>query len=88
MRSRAFEYVLQIMIMVDVETAQCRQSLGMLQFSPSEPVLAAGPRLQGQPAIRPQLSLRPETMWRLDQSDQQGHADRAQAGNLPEKLRG
>jgi len=70
MRGRAFDYILQIMIMVDVETAQCRQSLGMLQFSPSEPVLAAGPRLQGQPAIGPQLSLRTETMRCLNQGNQ------------------
>ena len=53
MRSRAFEYVLQIMIMVDVETAQCRQSLAMLQFSAAEPVLAAGPGLQRQSTVGP-----------------------------------
>ena len=27
-------------------------------------------------------------MWCLDQGDQQGHSDRAQGGNLSEKLRG
>jgi len=34
------------------------------------------------------LSLRTKTMWCLDESDQQGHSDRAQAGNLSQKLRG
>ena len=53
MRSRAFEYILQIMIMVDVETAQRRWLPGMLQMSPGGPVFAAAPRLQGQPTVCP-----------------------------------
>ena len=47
MRSRALEEILQIMIMVGIETAQCRWFLGVLQLTPAESVFAAAPRLQG-----------------------------------------
>ena len=66
------------MVMVDIETAQCRQLLGMLQLSSGESVFAAAPRLQGQPTVGPQLSLGTETMRGLDESDQKGNSDRAQ----------
>ena len=88
MHSCALEHILQIMVMVSVETAQCRQPVGMLELSCGEPVFSAAPRLQGQPTVGPQLSLHTETMRCLDQSDQKGHSDRPQAGNLPEKLMG
>src|SRR5216684_5195460 len=45
--SHALEEILQIMVMVDIETAQCRQLLGMLQLSSGESVFCAAPRLQG-----------------------------------------
>src|ERR1700676_3416100 len=76
------------MIVVDVETAQRRCLPRMLQLSPRVPIFAAAPRPQAQPAVVPQLSLRAETMRCLNESDQKGGPDRAQPGNLLEKLTG
>src|SRR4029077_5149004 len=60
----------------------------MLQLPPCVSVFAAAPRPQAQPAVVPKLSLRTETMWRLNESDQKGYPDRAQPGNLFEELTG
>ena len=80
--------MLQIVIMVDVETAQRRWFPRRLQLSFFVPVFAAAPRPQAQPAVVPQLSLRTETMRCLNESDQKGDSDRAQPGNLFEELTG
>ena len=45
---RALEEILQVMIMVDVETTQRRLLPGRVQLSPRVPVFAAAPRRQGQ----------------------------------------
>src|SRR5262249_31274725 len=86
--SCALEHILQIMVMVSVETAQCRQPVGMLELSCGEPVFSATPRLQGQPTVGPELSLGTETMRCLDQSDQKGNPDGSQLGNLSQKFMG
>ena len=80
--------MLQIMIVVDVETAQRRWFPRMLQLSPGVSVFAAAPRPQAQPAVVPKLALRAETMRCLNESDQKGDPDRAQPGNLFEELTG
>jgi hypothetical protein len=74
------------MIMVHIETAQRRWFPRLLQLPSCIPVFAAAPRPQAQPAVVPQLALRTETMRCLNQSDQKGDPDRAQPGNLFEKL--
>jgi len=88
MCSQALEEILQVMVMVDIETAQCRQLLRMLPLSFGESVFAAAPRLQGQPTVGPELSLGTETMRCLDESDQKGNSDGPQLGNLSQKLMG
>src|ERR1700681_3438803 len=88
LRGRTLEEILQIMIMVDVEAAQSRWFPRMLQLSPGVSVFAAAPRPQAQPAVVPKLALRAETMRCLNESDQKGHPDRAQPGNLLEELTG
>src|ERR1700686_492517 len=88
LRGRTLEEILQIMIMVDVETAQRRWLSRMLQLSPCVPVFAAAARPQAQPAVVPQLSLCAERMRGLNESDQKGDADRAQPGNLFEEFAG
>src|ERR1700686_5094786 len=69
LRGCTLEEILQIMIMVDVETAQRRWFPRMLQLSPCVPVFAAAPRSQAQPAVVPELSLCAETMRCLNESD-------------------
>src|ERR1035437_5044812 len=86
LRGRTLEEILQIMIMVDVEAAQRRWFPRMLQLSPGVPVFAAAPCPQAQPAVVPKLAFRTETMRCLNERDQKGDADRAQPGNLFEKL--
>ena len=53
MCSQALEEILQVMVMVAIETAQCWQLLRMPQLSSGESVFAAAPRLQGQPTVGP-----------------------------------
>src|SRR5260370_29247368 len=80
--------MLQIMIVVDVETAQRRWFPRLLQLSHGVSVFAAAPRPQAQPAVVPKLALGAKTMRCLNESDQKGHPDRAQPGNLLKKLTG
>lgn len=53
MDSRASEEVLQIMIVVDVEAAECWRLFSVLKFAAAQSVLAAGARLQAQPTVSP-----------------------------------
>src|SRR5689334_2886409 len=76
------------MIVVDVEAAECRRLFSGLQFAVAESVLPAGPRLQCQSTVSPELPLGPETMRCLDQANQQRYPDWAKSGNLAEKLIG
>src|SRR5260370_30461254 len=76
------------MIRGDGETAERRWLPRMPQLSPCVSVFAAAPRPQAQPAVVPELALRAETMRCLNESDQKGHPDRAQPGNLLEELTG
>src|SRR5262249_17398398 len=75
---RALEETLEFVVVVDVETTDCRRPL-TLQLSLGVAVFSAAPRLQGQPAVGPQLSLGAETMWCLQQSDQKGHSNGAES---------
>jgi hypothetical protein len=60
----------------------------MLQSSSGVSVFAPAPHPQAQPTLVPKLALHTETMRCLNESDQKGHADRAQPGNLLEELTG
>ena len=70
----AFKNVLEIVIVIDIETPHGRLP-GSLSLPNLELIFAAGPRLQRQPAIGPQLSLGAETMGRLQQCDQERNPD-------------
>src|SRR5439155_8200281 len=67
-------------------TLNRRRPLRILQPSLRDAVFAATARLQCQPAVGPQLSLRAETMRRLYQSNDQSHPNRPQSRYLSEKL--
>ena len=68
--------------MVGVEPADGHHFFGSLELAIQEAIFGAGSSGQGQSAVSPELPLGTETMRRLDQSDQQGRSNRADAGNL------
>jgi hypothetical protein len=58
-------------VVVFVQTANGKQFLGPSHLTFDKTVFRTGARLQGQPAIGPELSLGAKTMWGLDQSHRQ-----------------
>src|SRR3989442_476349 len=64
-RGRTLEQILQIVIMIGIETSQGRLSLGPLQLASAEAVFSADPRLQCQTAVCPQLPFGAESMGSL-----------------------
>src|SRR5450759_981708 len=78
----AFEEILQIVIMVVVQASH-RDALAVaLQFASHIAILAAVVSLDCETAIRPQLSLGTEPVWRLQQGDEQGGTNRTDRRNL------
>src|SRR5204863_5299480 len=80
-RGRALEDILQVVIVIDVETAEGQHFLGTLHSASHETVLSTGVRFQRQTTVGPQLSLAAETIRRLHQGDQLSHSKRTQAGD-------
>jgi hypothetical protein len=70
--------------MVDVEPADSQDLLGAFQVATDEPIFPTGVRSQRQSTIGPELSLGPEAIGGLHQSDQQSGAEGADRGNLPQ----
>jgi hypothetical protein len=66
----ALKDVFQIVIVIEVESADRNGSLRSLELSCDVAIFAAGVRLQTETAVGPQLSLRSEAVRRLHQSNQ------------------
>src|SRR6266568_976652 len=69
-RRRTLKQVLQIVIVVAVESADEHRFLGAHQLSVLEAVIGAAARLQGQPAVGPELTFAAEAVRRLYPPDQ------------------
>src|SRR5215216_1038517 len=76
------------MIVVRIEAAQRRRALRTLRLSVAETIFSAGPGLQAEPAVGPQLPLGAKTMRRLNQRNEECNPDRAQSRNLAQQLIG
>ncbi len=83
-RRCTLEDVFQIVIMVDVEPADGQDFLRAFQLTTDEAIFPTGVRPQRQSTVGPELSLGPEAIGGLQQSDQQSGADGADRGNLPQ----
>ena len=68
----AFEQILQIVIMVVIQTAHGDTLPVSSKLPPHKPALAAVVTLDCETTVSPQLSLGTETVWRLQQRHQQG----------------
>src|SRR5207237_8181936 len=69
-RRRTLTQVFQIVIVVAVESADEHRFLGAHQLSVLEAVIGAAARLQGQPAVGPELTFAAEAVRRLYPPDQ------------------
>src|SRR2546422_5071501 len=69
-RRRTLKQVFQIVIVVAVESADEHRFLGAHQLSVLEAVIGAAARLQGQPAVGPELTFAAEAVRRLYPPDQ------------------
>src|SRR3981081_2133869 len=77
-----FEKILQILVVVVIQTAQ-RDALAVaLQFASHGAVLAAIVSLHGETAVGPELPLGTETMRCLQQGYEQSRANRTDGWNL------
>ena len=83
-RRCTLEDIFQIMIMIFVQSADGHSFLGAFQLTANEAIFPAGVRPQRQSTVGPELSLCPEAIGGLHQSDQQSGADGADRGNLPQ----
>src|SRR5438128_5439473 len=79
-RRRTLKQVFQIVIVVAVESADEHRFLGAHQLSVLEAVIGAAARLQGQPAVGPELTFAAEAVRRLYPPDQLRRANRTQQG--------
>src|SRR5208282_5834930 len=84
----ALEDIFQIVVVVDVESANGQDLFGAFELTSDEAVFPAGVGLQRQATVGPELPLGAEAMWRLDQSNQQSCANGADRGNLLQQLGG
>src|ERR1700680_510145 len=75
------EDILQIVIMVLVQSTDGQDFLGAFQLATHEAVFPTGVSLQRRAAVGPELSLGAKTMRRLQQSDQQSCPNRSDRGN-------
>src|SRR6266849_1005724 len=80
-RGSTLEDILQIVIMIFVQSADGQDFLGALALATNETVFPTGVRLQCQAAVGPALPLGTEAMRRLHQSNQQSGAEGADRGN-------
>ena len=71
-----FEKILQIVIVVFTQTSHRHALAISLQFASDVAVLAAVVSLNCETTVGPELALRSETMWCLQQCDQQGSSNR------------
>src|SRR5580692_2953871 len=81
-RGCTLEDIFQVVIMIDVESADSQHLFGAFQLASDEAIFATGVGPQCQSTVGPELSLGPEAIRRLYQSDQQSGADRANRRNL------
>src|SRR2546428_14037683 len=84
---RAFEDIFQLVVVIFIQTPGREKFPRALQLAGHEAIIRTGVRLQGQTAVSPELPLVPETMGRLEQSDQQGDSNRAEERNLSHHAR-
>ena len=75
------EQVLQIVIVVAIQSTNRGRFLRALQFSLDETLFGTAVRFDPKSAVGPELSLGTETMRCLNQSDQQNRPDRADERN-------
>ena len=80
-RGGTLEDILQIVIMVFVQSADGQDFFRAFQLATHEAVFPTGVSLQRQAAVGPQLPLATEAVRRLHQSNQQSGADGADRGN-------
>src|SRR5271154_6911407 len=78
--------ILEIMIVISVQPTNGRWLLRTPELPLDVTILGAAVRLNPKPAISPQLSLGTETMWCLNQSNQQSRPDRPDERNLPQQF--
>src|SRR5215467_11564028 len=77
-----FEQTFEIVVVIFIEPANGKQFLGAPQLALHIAVLCTNAGLQSQSTVRPQLSLGAKTGGSLNQSHQEGGADRSHIGNL------
>src|SRR5262249_19023018 len=82
----AFEYILEIAIVVVTETAHSDALPIALQLSSDIAVLATVVRFHGESAVGPQLPLGTESVRRLHQGQQERSANRTDGWNLAQSL--
>jgi len=69
-RGCTLEDIFQIVVMVDIESADGQDLLGAFELTTDETIFSAGVRPQRQSTVSPQLPLGAEAIRRLYQSDQ------------------
>src|ERR1700730_546594 len=84
---RTLENILEIVVMILVESTKLLRFLGSSQLPVDVAVLRTVVRLQPKTAVGPQLSLGAKTVERLNQRDQLSRPNRADAGDLAQQFR-
>src|SRR5271157_1121018 len=72
--------------MIQVQAANEHRLFAALHLAVHHVIVGAAARLQGQPAVGPELALAAETMRRLHPSEEQGHTYRAEPWNCAQQL--
>jgi hypothetical protein len=85
---RTLENLFHLMVVISIQTTQLLGFLGALQLTTDKAELRTVVCLNAQATIGPQLPLAAEPVRGLDQRDQAGCSNRADAGNLAQELRG
>jgi hypothetical protein len=78
----AFEQILEIAIVVAIQPSNADAFPVAHHLATNIAVLAAVVSFDGEPAVRPELSLGAKTVWCLQQRDQQCGTNRTDGRNL------